>query len=47
MSVVLVERDGPVTTVIINRHHARNAISYETACALLEAFEAFDADPEQ
>lgn len=44
---VLVERDGPVTTVIINRPEARNAVDNETAEGLVDAFRAFDADPEQ
>lgn len=44
---VRVERDGPVTTVILNRRHARNAVDRETADALAEAFLEFDADPEQ
>jgi enoyl-CoA hydratase/carnithine racemase len=44
---VVVERDGPVTTVIINRPEARNAVDNDTANALVEAFTAFDADDEQ
>ncbi len=44
---VRVERDGPVTTVVIDRPHARNAVDGPTAAALAEAFRAFDADPEQ
>ena len=44
---VLVERDGPVTTVIINRAHKRNAVDNETAQALTAAFLDFDADPQQ
>lgn len=44
---VVVERDGPVTTIIINRPEARNAVDTETANALVKAFEAFDADAEQ
>jgi enoyl-CoA hydratase len=43
---VRVERDGPVTTVILDRRHARNAVDPETAHALADAFRAFDADPE-
>jgi enoyl-CoA hydratase/carnithine racemase len=38
------ERDGPVTTVIIDRPEARNAVDRATAEALAEAFRAFDAD---
>src|SRR3989304_3712966 len=41
---VLVEKDGPVTTVIINRPEARNAVDPETAAALREAFRAFEKD---
>ena len=44
---VLVERDGPVTTVIINRPERRNAIDGETADLLKQAFAAFEADEEQ
>ena len=44
---VLVERDGPVTTVVINRPDRRNAVDAETAVLLREAFDAFDRDPEQ
>jgi len=43
---VRVERDGPVTTVINDRPEARNAVDPATADALVEAFLAFDADPE-
>jgi enoyl-CoA hydratase len=41
---VLVERLGPVTTVVINRPEVRNAVDPETAAALRAAFRAFDAD---
>ena len=41
---VLVERDGPVTTVIINRPEARNACRVETVKALHDAFMEFEAD---
>jgi len=44
---VLVSRDGPITTVTINRPEARNAVDPETAVLLREAFDAFDADDEQ
>ena len=44
---VLVERDGAVTTVVLNRPEARNAVDNETAEALANAFRAFDADAEQ
>jgi enoyl-CoA hydratase len=42
---VRVERSGPVTTVILSRPHARNAVDRATADALADAFRAFDADP--
>ncbi|WP_264991965.1 crotonase/enoyl-CoA hydratase family protein, partial [Mycobacterium montefiorense] len=41
---VRVERNGPVTTVIINRPGARNAVNGPTATALYAAFEEFDRD---
>src|SRR5690606_3727002 len=41
---VLVETDGPVTIVTINRPHVRNAVDNETAAALTAAFRVFDAD---
>src|SRR5450755_661856 len=43
---VLVERDGPVTIVSINRPHCRNAVDGDTARRLFDAFKAFDADAE-
>jgi enoyl-CoA hydratase len=43
---VRVEKDGPVTTVIIDRPEARNAVNPATALALREAFDAFEADDE-
>ena len=44
---VRIETDGPVTTVVIDRPEARNAVDGPTATALADAFRAFDADPEQ
>ena len=44
---VIVERDGPVTTVIINRPEVRNAVDNETAEGLVEAFAGFEADEQQ
>ncbi len=44
---VRVERSGPVTTVVLARPEARNAVDGPTARALADAFRAFDADPEQ
>lgn len=43
---VTVECNGPVTTVVLSRPEARNAVDRQTAEALAEAFKAFDADPE-
>ena len=43
---VIVERDGPVTIVSINRPHCRNAVDGATARKLFDAFRAFDADAE-
>lgn len=42
---VKIEKNGAVTTVIINRPEVRNAIDQATAQALVDAFEAFDRDP--
>ena len=44
---VRTERSGPVTTVILDRPHVRNAVDGPTARALADAFRAFDADPGQ
>jgi enoyl-CoA hydratase len=41
---VLVETDGPVLVVTIDRPHARNAVDPATATALVEAFTSFDDD---
>lgn len=43
---VSVERAGPVTTIIHDRPEARNAMDPASAEALVEAFLAFEADPE-
>ncbi|MBA3459865.1 MAG: crotonase/enoyl-CoA hydratase family protein [Deltaproteobacteria bacterium] len=40
------ERRGAVTTVIIDRASAKNAVDRETAEQLAAAFRAFDADPD-
>ena len=44
---ILVETAGPVTTIIINRPQAKNALDNEAARALGAAFKAFEADPER
>ncbi|WP_422749530.1 crotonase/enoyl-CoA hydratase family protein [Mycobacterium sp. WMMD1722] len=41
---VRVERNGPVTTVVIDRPQARNAVDRPTAEALYRAFDDFDRD---
>jgi enoyl-CoA hydratase len=45
-SAVIIERDGPVWTVILQRPAVRNAVDLATAAALAEAFRAFDAAPD-
>jgi enoyl-CoA hydratase len=42
--MVRVERSGPVTTVILDRAAAKNAVDRNTAEALADAFRNFDAD---
>ncbi|MFC4497285.1 crotonase/enoyl-CoA hydratase family protein [Streptomyces ovatisporus] len=42
---VRTEKQGPVTTVVLSRPAARNAVDGETATALADAFRAFEADP--
>lgn len=44
---VRTERSGAVTTVILDRPRARNAVDGPTARALADAFRAFDADESQ
>ncbi|MBN9566686.1 MAG: crotonase/enoyl-CoA hydratase family protein [Alphaproteobacteria bacterium] len=44
MENVLTERNGPVTTVILNRPERRNAVDRTTADALAAAFLAFETD---
>jgi enoyl-CoA hydratase len=41
---VLVEKEGPVTVVTIDRPERRNAVDAATADALTEAFREFDSD---
>jgi enoyl-CoA hydratase len=43
---VQIEKNGPITTVILHRPEVRNAVDGITAQALAEAFRAFDADPD-
>ncbi len=44
MSTVRVEKNGPVTTVILARADVRNAVDRPTATALADAFYAFEKD---
>ncbi|MEP7099959.1 MAG: crotonase/enoyl-CoA hydratase family protein [Burkholderiales bacterium] len=44
MSRVLVQRDGPIWTVTLNRPEVRNAVDGATARLLAQAFRDFDAD---
>jgi len=43
---VRIEKNGPVTTVVLNRPEVRNAVDRATANALVVAFREFEADPE-
>jgi enoyl-CoA hydratase len=43
---VRVDKSGPVTTVILDRPEARNAVDPPAAAALVEAFAAFERDPD-
>jgi enoyl-CoA hydratase len=44
MSDVVIDRDGPIFVVTINRPARRNAVDAPTARALFDAFNAFDTD---
>lgn len=46
MSKVIVERVGPVVSIILNRPQQRNAVDEETAALLHRAFVEFEADDE-
>ncbi|MDB5476918.1 MAG: fadB, partial [Phenylobacterium sp.] len=41
---IRVERDGPITTVILNRPEVMNALHSPAHFELAEAFDAFAAD---
>jgi enoyl-CoA hydratase len=43
---VRIEKNGPVTTVVLYRPAVRNAVDPATATALLAAFREFEMDPE-
>ncbi len=46
MNKILVEKSGPVTTIIINRPAVRNALDREATKALGDALRAFERDSE-
>jgi enoyl-CoA hydratase len=46
MSAVAWRKEGPVTTIVLDRPEVRNAVDRATAEALAEAFRAFEADAE-
>jgi len=43
---VRVEKNGPVTTVVLSRPEVRNAVDRKTAQELTDAFREFDRDPD-
>lgn len=43
---IRVEKDGPITTVVLSRPEVRNAVDRQTALELANAFRDFDKDPE-
>jgi enoyl-CoA hydratase len=43
---VRVTKEGPITTVTLNRPEVRNAVDRETGTAMADAFRAFDLDPD-
>ncbi|SKC06012.1 enoyl-CoA hydratase-related protein, partial [Rhizorhabdus histidinilytica] len=43
---ILVETEGPVTVIRLNRPQALNALNTQVLADLIAAFRAFDADPE-
>ncbi|NYT61576.1 crotonase/enoyl-CoA hydratase family protein [Alcaligenaceae bacterium] len=44
-SKILIEKNGPVTTIIINRPEVRNALDLEATALLAAAFDEFEHDP--
>jgi enoyl-CoA hydratase len=44
---ILVEKNGPVTTIIVNRPEVRNAMDQETSALLAAAYKAFEQDDTQ
>ncbi|MFN7106781.1 MAG: enoyl-CoA hydratase-related protein [Brevundimonas sp.] len=47
LQYALVEREGPLTIVTLNRPQARNALNAEAHAELADIFDAFAADPDQ
>ena len=43
---VYVEKEGPVTTIVLSRPEVRNAVDRETAAELAKTFHEFEADSE-
>ena len=43
---ILIEHDGPVTTIVINRPKSKNALDNEAAHGLAAALKGFEANPE-
>jgi enoyl-CoA hydratase len=43
---ILIVRNGPITTIIINRPEVRNALDKESARLLADAIKEFEADPD-
>jgi enoyl-CoA hydratase len=46
MSKIIVEKNGPVTTIVINRPAVRNALDREASLCLADAIRAFEDDPQ-
>jgi enoyl-CoA hydratase len=46
MNTLAISTQARVTTILLNRSEARNAVDGETAKALFDAFTAFDRDPD-
>lgn len=44
MSKIIIEKNGPVTTIIMNRPEVRNALDNEAIVLLGDAFRAFESD---
>ncbi len=42
--LIVTEKNGPITTIVLNRPERRNAVDRPTAEALVEAFQAFERD---